>query len=342
LERLDRERFEMILFHPGDSAIEGTGEGDTAVELPTRIAEARARIAEAKPDLLYFPDIGMSALTYFLAFARLAPVQCIGWGHPDTTGIPNADYWLSAADWEPEDGERHYSERLVRLRHPPVYYPRPAPPPKKSRAELGLPANGRLYLAPMSLFKFHPQYDAVLARILDADTDAHLLLATGHAPEWNELLQARIAGVSPGAARRLLFLPRLSFPDFQALAALGDAFLDPIYFGGGRTSLDLFAQGVPIVNWPGPFMRSRITYGFYRRMEMTDLVAADHDAYAALALRLARELDWREAMRRKVAERSAVLYENDAAVRELEAFFQAAVEAASDGRRLERWRAAGR
>jgi hypothetical protein len=77
-------------------------------------------------------------------------------------------------------------------------------------------------------------------------------------------------------------------------------------------------------------------------MEMTDLVAADHDAYAALALRLAREPDWREAMRRKVAERSAVLYENDAAVRELEAFFLAAVEAASDGRRLERWRAAGR
>lgn len=336
LERLDRERFELVLFRPGDAA-PADGERETAVELPTRLAEARNRIAEAKLDLLYFPDIGMSALTYFLAFARLAPVQCIGWGHPDTTGIPNADYWLSAADWEPDDGERHYSERLVRLRHFPFCYPRPAAAPVKSRAELGLPARGRLYLAPMSLFKFHPRYDSVLARILDADGEAHLLLAAGHAPEWNELLRNRIAGVSPGAAKRIRFLPWMSFQDFQALAGLGDAFLDPIYFGGGRTSLDLFAQGIPIVNWPGPFMRSRITYGFYRRMGMTDLVATDLDDYAALALGLAREPDWRAEMRRTVAERSAVLYENEAAVREIEAFFAAAVEAAAAGRGLVRW-----
>jgi len=337
LERLDRERFEIVLFRPGDAGVAGASEQETAVDLPTRLAEARRRIAEAKPDLLYFPDIGMSALTYFLAFARLAPVQCIGWGHPDTTGVPNADYWLSAADWEPENGDRHYSERLVPLREFPVYYPRPDPAPARSRDELGLPARGRLYLAPLSLFKFHPRYDSVLARVLDADGEAHLLVASGHAPEWNELLRRRIAGASAAAAKRIVFLPRMSFQNFQALAGLGDAFLDPIFFGGGRTSLDLFAQGVPIVNWPGPFMRSRITYGFYRKMGMTDLVAEDLDAYAGLALRLAREPDWREAMRRTVAERSAVLYENEAGVRELEAFFLAAVEAAGNGRRLESW-----
>lgn len=342
LDRFDKDRFEILLFRPTqreDATADAiAGAADDTIEIPNRLAAARARIAAAELDLLYFPDIGMAPLTYFLAFARLAPVQCIGWGHPDTTGIPNADYWLSAADWEPPEGDSHYSERLIRLRHPPVYYPRPTgSPPARSRAELGLPANGRLYLAPMSLFKFHPRFDALIARILEADPGAHLLLSTGHAADWNELLRARIARTNPSAAARTRFLPQKSLPDFQALGRLGDAFLDPIYFGGGRTSLDLFAHGVPIVNWPGPFMRSRITNGFYRQMGMTDLVARDHDHYVELALRLARDTDWRTAMRDKVAERSGVLYENEAAVRELEDFFTAAVAAAARGEKLAQW-----
>ncbi|MGE3967191.1 MAG: tetratricopeptide repeat protein [Dongiaceae bacterium] len=342
LDRFDRERFEILLFRPrsaGDATSQAiAGTADAVIDIPDRLAEARLRIAAAELDLLYFPDIGMASLTYFLAFARLAPVQCIGWGHPDTTGIPNADYWLSAADWEPPDGDEHYSEQLIRLRHPPVYYPRPlAVPPKRSRADLGLPAQGRLYLSPMSLFKFHPEFDKVVGRILEQDLDAHLVLSSGDASEWNELLRARIAQVSANAARRLIFLPRKSFADFQALGGLGDAFLDPLHFGGGRTSLDLLGLGVPIVNRPGRFMRSRITYGFYRQMGMTDLVAADEESYVATALRLARDADWRQAMRDRTAERSAVLYENEAAPREVQEFFAAAVAAAAAGSSIDRW-----
>src|SRR3546814_8369575 len=66
-------------------------------------------------DLLLYTDIGMNAFSYFLAFARLAPVQCVTWGHPDTTGIPALDYFISNDLAEPEDAESHYSERLVRL-----------------------------------------------------------------------------------------------------------------------------------------------------------------------------------------------------------------------------------
>jgi len=342
LDRFDRDRFEILLFRPrsaGDATAQAiAGTADAIIDIPGHLAEARARIAAAELDLLYYPDIGMAPLTYFLAFARLAPVQCIGWGHPDTTGIPNADYWLSATDWEPPEGDTHYSERLIRLRYPPVYYPRPlAAAPKRSRADLGLPAQGRLYLSPMSLFKFHPEFDRVVARILDEDPEGHLVLASGEAREWNELLRARIARTSPTAASRLIFLPRISFGDFQALGRLGDAFLDPLYFGGGRTSLDLLGLGVPIVNRPGPFMRSRITYGFYRQMGMTDLIAADEESYVATALRLARDTEWRQAMRDRTAERSAVLYENEAAPREIQAFFAAAVAAAAADSAVDRW-----
>ena len=33
-------------------------------------------------------------MTYFLAYARLAPVQVVTWGHPDTTGLRTVDWML--------------------------------------------------------------------------------------------------------------------------------------------------------------------------------------------------------------------------------------------------------
>ena len=40
-------------------------------------------------------------------------VQAAWWGHPDTTGIPTIDYFISS-DIEVEDAQDYYSEKLVR------------------------------------------------------------------------------------------------------------------------------------------------------------------------------------------------------------------------------------
>src|SRR5207249_4355624 len=105
-------------------------------------------------DLLFYADIGMDAISYFLAYARLAPVQCVTWGHPVTTGIPNVDAFLSADVLEPPGAEAHYSERLVRLGRLPTWYECPIVPAEPAgRAALGLPADATLYVCPQSLFK---------------------------------------------------------------------------------------------------------------------------------------------------------------------------------------------
>jgi predicted O-linked N-acetylglucosamine transferase (SPINDLY family) len=73
------------------------GEADRVVTLSKNIFNAQRIIAREEMDLLFYTDIGMDPETYFLSFARLAPVQCVTWGHPDTTGVPNVDYFLSSA-----------------------------------------------------------------------------------------------------------------------------------------------------------------------------------------------------------------------------------------------------
>lgn len=339
---LDKARFELILFRPGGAEDPMARAMDRAASASVRLefdlGKARRAIAEAELDLLYFPDIGMDSFTYFLAFARLAPVQVVSWGHPDTTGIPNLDYFLSVAGFETPEADAHYSETLIRLSRISSHFYRPtmAAPPK-TRADFGLPETGNLYISLASLPKYHPSFDAILDDLLTRDRSAHVILNTGHYREWDRRLHGRIAGRNPEAARRVRFIDKVQHPDFFSLARLGDAFLDTTVFCGGRTCLELWAYGVPIVTLPSPFLRGRIAYGGYRQMGMTDLVARNERHYVDLCLALAGDKGKRAATSARISEASGALYEDKRAVREIEDFFAAAIAAAAKGEKLPGW-----
>jgi predicted O-linked N-acetylglucosamine transferase (SPINDLY family) len=63
--------------------------------------------------------------------------------------------------------------------------------------------------------------------------------------------------------------------------------LDPFPFGGGHTSYEALALGLPVVTLPGRFLRGRLTHGMYQQMGYSDLEAQSIDDYVRLALRLA-------------------------------------------------------
>jgi predicted O-linked N-acetylglucosamine transferase (SPINDLY family) len=109
-------QFEVTLIstHPVDEKAYA-GFAGKRVRLPNNLVRARETLAALELDILVYLDIGMEPLSYFLAFARLARMQCVLGGHPVTTGIANMDYFLSADLSEPPDGDSHYSEKLVRL-----------------------------------------------------------------------------------------------------------------------------------------------------------------------------------------------------------------------------------
>ncbi|MBV8167621.1 MAG: tetratricopeptide repeat protein [Alphaproteobacteria bacterium] len=327
---LARERFHVVVLatpSPPDPARAALAQAaDDFIELPADLALARQRIADAALDVLIYTDIGMAPLTYFLAFARLAPVQAVLWGHPDTTGIPAIDYFLSCDAMEPPNGEQHYTETLVRLPGPTVHYPRPQFPARlKDRGALGLDAAAHLYVCPQSLFKFHPAFDRVLAAILRRDPAGQLVLVQGAHRHIDDALIGRLCAAAPELGARIVVLPGLNRADFVALLAASDVMLDPLHYSGGNTSLEAFAVGTPIVTWPGEFMRGRHTYGFYRLMGLDDGVARDPDHYVELAVRLGTDPAWRTAVSQRILAANAVLFENGATVRALEDFLAAAV-----------------
>lgn len=329
LAKLSRDRFNVIaLFVPPfvddhfsrsirDSA-------NQHLVLPNTLEAARKKISELELDVLFYQDIGMDAFTYFLAFSRLAPVQCVSFGHPDTTGIPNMDYWVSNENFETEGASEHYSEQLFLLRNlgTLAYYYRPTlKQPAKGRGELGLPLDRNVYLCPQSLFKLHPDFDAILANILRHDPAGEIVLIEARAKAWGEILRKRFQATIPDVSQRIRFLPGVNREDFLALIAASDVMLDTIYFNGMNTSLEAFAVGTPVVAMPTTLQRGRHTYGMYKKMGLHEYIAQTPDDYVEISVRLGTDRKYRDEAKSKILSRSTVLYEDPAVVSEFERFF---------------------
>ena len=72
---------------------------------PKTTQEWRACILADRPDVLIYPETGMDGAAFRLACQRLAPLQCVSWGHPVTSGLPTIDAFLSSDAMEPQDAE---------------------------------------------------------------------------------------------------------------------------------------------------------------------------------------------------------------------------------------------
>ena len=93
----------------------------------------RALARELRPDIIYYPSIGLSPLAVPLSNLRLAPLQLAAAGHPATTHAPGIDAMLVEEDTLGDAA--CFSERVVTLPRdcvvhvpPPGFQARPASP----------------------------------------------------------------------------------------------------------------------------------------------------------------------------------------------------------------------
>jgi len=333
IDKLSRERFEVYALRITPTVDDGVtaairAGADQTVDLPADLDAARRRIAELELDVLFYQDIGMEPRSYLLAFARLARVQCVSFGHPDTTGIPNMDYFVSNDLFETPAAAAHYSEQLYQLRDLPTlaYYYRPCPPAARApRSRFGLSEASALYVCPQTLFKLHPDFDPLIEGILSKDPKAIVILIEGGFKAWSEALRARFRRSLPHCADRVHFVPRMGHAHYLELLMAADVILDSVHFNGMNTSLEAFALGKPVVTLPTGLQRGRHTQGMYRKMRLLDLIADDADRYVDLAVRLGTDRDYAAAMSARISDRNHVLYEDARVVREFERFFMDAL-----------------
>jgi predicted O-linked N-acetylglucosamine transferase (SPINDLY family) len=328
ISRINRKEFEVVVVMIGgltDSiSTEIARYADQVINVMPPVPAAMKALADAQFDILFYPEIGMDPLAYTLAHSRLAPVQAMTWGHPETSGLRTIDYFLSTNDLDPPGNDKYYTERLHRLPCLGTWYERPVPPTNARREEFGLPTSGILFGCPQSLFKFHPDFDSVLKRILEEVPGSYLVLLEGTKPHWRELLQARFQRTLGLLAERVVWVARCPRDAFLRLNACCDIMLDPLHFGGGNTTYEALSLGKPVVTWPSQFLRGRLSLAMYRQMGYLEMVTDSAEAFGTMAVRLARDAEFRNHASMTIREKSAVLFRDDEAVRGMEQFFREA------------------
>ncbi len=298
-------------------------------------------IAGADLDVLIYPEIGMDALTTQLASLRLAPIQAASWGHPETTGLPTMDLYLSAQDLEPDDADRNYCERLVRLPGLGVHVePQDPQIPDLDLRELGLPRDEPLLLCPGAPFKYSPLHDAVWARIargLHAGGGGWLVFFRSRSETMDQLLEQRLRAAfdREGADfdAHACLIPTLSRPRFFALMQQSALMLDTLGFSGFNTALQAVECGLPVLAHEGRFMRGRLASAIMRKLELPELVAQTDEAFIAQAVRLAGDAPERERLGRQIEALRGILFRDLEPVRGLERSLSAAIADLKRGKR---------
>jgi protein O-GlcNAc transferase len=329
IRHIDQQRIELHIFSLG-----------TARDRDTELAQARAsrfvqgatntrQWAEAilaQPlDVLIYPEIGMDPMTARLANLRLAPVQVTTWGHPETSGLPTIDYYLSAAEFEPEHVEDYYTERLVRLPNLGCCYEAlETATTDLSLASLGIDTASPVFVCPGTPFKYAPEHDRVFVEIARALGRCQFVFFNYSRPRLSQQLMQRLqAAFAKAGMDSHDFVVEIKWLDraqFQSMMRQADLYLDTIGFSGFNTAMQAIEAGLPIVAREGRFMRGRFGTGILRRIGMTELIAESDEALVELVTRLARDPDQRRSLRDRMQNSRQALFDDVAPVRALDDF----------------------
>ncbi len=299
LAGLDPARFELYGYHIGGRQDDETAVAAALCHRFTAEGRSVAGWAETiradKLHVLLIPGIGMDPMTTELAALKLAPVQATSWGHPETSGLPSIDHFLSSELMEPSGAEALYTERLIRLPNLSIAYePIALEPEAVSRAELDLPSEATLYWCCQSLYKYLPRHDDVFARIAAAHPAARFLfIAYPGDPAVTAVFRARLdaafAALGLEADAFCRFLPHMSPARFTGVTAATDVFLDSIGWSGCNSTMEALGQGLPVVTMAGDLMRGRHSAAILTMLGLPELIAATTEDYVALAAALGRD-----------------------------------------------------
>lgn len=277
-------------------------------------------------DVLLIPDVGMSGSSKVISLVRMAPIQCVGWGHPMTTGSSNIDFYLSSEFMEPENGDEHYSEKLIRLPNIGLYFDHPVASEPATRKDFDIPESKIAYGSVQSLFKYLPQYDRVFTEIAKRVPKAFFVFGGNKSGIVTEKFKARLkrAFETEGLdfEKHVLVIPRLPLPKFVQLLGLLDVNLDSIGWSGGVTTIRSIGQNLPVITIAGEFMRGRHTSAMMKMIGFEDLVASSVDEYIELACKMGNDKKFRAQMVKKLTDNKEKLFYDTKCAERLDQLFK--------------------
>lgn len=328
LRNINRERFEIIVFH---TSVKTDEETEKARELADHFVQGPAdwicHLAERAPDIIFYPEVGMDAETIKLASLRLAPLQVASWGHPITSGLPTIDLFLSGELLEHQGADSDYRERLVRLPGTgacSLLMPYQAKAPVSDKFNSPHHIDSTKFLICQQAIKFDPAFDEVYPLIAQNSGPCCFYFVRDRKFRWaSDMLEKRIAKTFKDAGMApedfISFVEWLPGDEFWGLMDIMDIYLDIPAFSGYTTAWQAVHRGLPVVTCEGRYLRQRLAGGLLRKIGVTETIASGIEEYVDIASGLANSPDERKKLQKLLHKRAVIANEDIDVVRAFEA-----------------------
>jgi protein O-GlcNAc transferase len=340
LREHDRTRYQICSWHVGGKRDHVTDEVSrishrffdfSATPQDDLLEKTAASIRDCNLHVLIFLDIGLDPVMTQLGALRLAPVQCMAWDQPITSGLPTMDYALSSDLAEPTGAEAHYSEQLIRLPGVGVSYQQPAIPwplLRKTRQDFSLREDSVVYLCCQSVFKFLPDNDDVFVQIASRVRNAQFVFVVTNPLvgfDFSKRLERAFGLAGLRAEDHCVMMPQLKHLDYWNLHGVADIFLDTIGWSSGGSVFESIACKLPVVTMPGEFMRGRQAAAILTQLGVMDTIVGSKREYVDCAVRLGENLPRRRAIVERMVRGYPLLYSDRRSTATVEEFIRGAV-----------------
>lgn len=241
----------------------------------------------------YFPDIGMTLESIYLANMRIAPIQAAGYGHPASTYGAEIDYWIGGADVEiHEMAEDNYSERLVLipgLGQHPVY-------PKYEIKNIQKTSGDIIINCPWGVKKISYPLLTYLKEIVEKSGKKLLFrffVSGSGIYRYNNFIPYKREIESILGSNNVEIYIEKPYAEYMGLMEEGDITLDSHPYGGYNSMVDSIYLRKPFVSFESDRFFSRASSQLLREMGLHELISTNKEEYINIALKLIRDDNYR-------------------------------------------------
>lgn len=248
-----------------------------------------------RPDVVYYPSIGMRAMSIVGSNVRLAPIQLMTFGHPATTHSEQMDYAVLV------DGQVGAESTVNET----ILY-RPTTPRWQRRSD-ALDVDPQIAVNPDVVRIAVPAWSrkvtpAFLALCQEIQQKAKKKVEFVFFPNGvGSLFQAFKRRVESMMSARAL--PRTNYNNYIKNLNSCDIFLSTFPFGATNGILDAAMQGIPVVNMKGGEVHAANDSDIVAKFKQPEwLTTSSHQEYVEAVLRLIHNDDERVAISQAIAD----------------------------------------
>lgn len=289
--------FNKIMFH----TISTTDSPHSTVKIiimdENDLVANRNQIMNENFDIIVYPEIGMCQKNRYIAYARLAPIQMNTWGHSDTSGLPNIDYFVSSKYFNSPEDQYQYSEKLILFDSLGTYYYNvfnyfqesiqindDNVLFRKKISEVTGVKNPNIYGCIQIFIKIHPTFVNMLDKILNRDENGVLVILSSNKGDSEDEIFKKYINKKIKQNSRIFFIHQAPFIEYINNVNNCDIILDYYPFGGLNSIIESFLLGKVCITLPGTRISGKFTQGLYTKMGIKEFICNTEDEYVLKAV----------------------------------------------------------